>query len=281
MLSPAETTVLVTGASSGIGKSTALYLAQKGYPVVSTSRSLDNLSPLRQEAEELGLNIEAVELDVNSDEAIADVMPELVRKHDGIDVLVNNAGYGLWGPAQGLAIDELRGQMETNFFAPFQLSKAVLASMIEKGYGKIVNVSSVLGRLGTPFNGAYVASKFALEGISESMRIELSPFGVHVALVEPGLFGTNFLVNQVQAADARSPDLPYGRYMTRYDDRRGRSHRFAKDPIKVAKVIHKIVRSRRPEFRYQVGAEARLGVLAMRFLPERLFRSLLSRATLS
>lgn len=280
MPSPEETTVLVTGASSGIGKSIALYLARKGYPVIGTSRALENLASLRQDAEKLGVEIETIELDVNSDDAVAAVMPELVRKHDGIDVLVNNAGYGLWGPTQSLSIGELRDQMETNFFAPFQLSKAVLAGMIENGYGKIINVSSVLGRLGTPFNGAYVASKFALEGMSESMRIELKPFGVHVTLIEPGLFDTNFFINQVQAADARSPGLPYSRYLARYDGRRGRSQRFAKDPIKIARLVHKIVRSNRPRFRYQVGPEARLGVLAMRFLPERLFRSLLSRATL-
>jgi NAD(P)-dependent dehydrogenase (short-subunit alcohol dehydrogenase family) len=270
--------VLITGASSGIGRATALYLAEKGFSVIGTGRSLARLGELRSEADSRGLDISTIEVDINTDHGVADVVPGLIAEHGSIDVLVNNAGYSLWGPVQSLSMDELRGVMETNFFAAFRLVQAVLPDMLRRGSGTIVNVSSVEGRLVTPFNGGYAASKFGLEGLSEAMRLELWPLGVRVTVVEPGLFATSLLDNQVLAARAEDPDLPYGPYIARYRKRRRKYDRLAKDPIKVAKVIHRIVNSRRPRFRYVVGAEATLGILGARFLPERLFQTLLSRA---
>ena len=272
--------VLITGASSGIGLETALYLAEKGYSVIGTSRSMERLDGLQEQAASRGLAVAAVELDINTDEGVESVMPGLLGEHGGIDVLVNNAGYGLWGPVQSLAIKEVRAQFETNLFATVRLSKAVLPGMVERGRGTIVNISSILGRLGTPFNGAYVASKFALEGLSESMRAELWPLGIRVAVVEPGAFRTNFRANQVIAARAHSGDLPYHSYVQRYTERRSRLGRFWADPVKVARVIHKIARSRRPRFRYPVGPDARLGTLATRLMPEGVFQMLLRRATI-
>ena len=184
---PTQDTVLITGASSGIGRAAALYLAERGYPVVGTSRSLPRLSGLLDDARRNGLPVYGAELDVNNDAAVERAMPELDERHGPIGALVNNAGYGLWGPVGNLSSDELRAQFETNVFAAQRLIRAVLPAMLERRSGTIVNVSSVLGRLGTPFNGAYVASKFALEGLSESLRTELWPFGVRVAVVEPGL----------------------------------------------------------------------------------------------
>ncbi len=272
--------VLITGASSGLGLATALYLAEKGYFVVGTSRSPERLARLRDEASKRQLPVTALELDINSDDAVGEVLPRILSEHGSIDVLVNNAGYGLWGPVESVSVEELRTQFETNLFAPFRLIKAVLPTMVEKGKGTIINVSSVLGRIATPFNGAYASSKFALEGLSESLRVELWPFGVRVAVVEPGLFRTGFQRNQVIAARAHSEDLPYRPYVAKYESRHGAYDRFASDPIKVARVIHKIVRSRRPAFRYPVGPDARLGILGARILPERVLQTLLSRATL-
>lgn len=273
-------TVLVTGASSGIGRATALYLAEKGYSVIGTSRSLERLTGLCQEASRKGLAIRAVELDINSDAAVAAVMPGLLEQVGAVDVLVNNAGYSLWGPVQGLSLEQLKAQFEANFFGAVRMIKAVLPGMLAQRAGTIINVSSVLGRLGTPFNGAYAASKFALEGLSESLRTELWPFGVRVVVLEPGLFRSDFRQNQVPGERARSNDLPYYPYIQRYDARHARFHRRAGDPVHVAKAIHRIIRSRRPAFRYPVGMEARLGILGARLLPERLFQALLSRATL-
>ena len=177
-------------------------------------------------------------------------------------------------------MDEIRAQFETNFFAAFRLINGVLPRMIEQGSGTIVNVSSILGRMGTPFNGAYAASKFALEGLSEALRLELWPLGVRVALVEPGLFKTEFLDNQVRSQRSTSDDLPYLPYIERYEGRHRRFQVRAADPVKVAEVIHKIVGSKRPSFRYPVGIEARAGILGARLMPERLFQALLSRSTI-
>lgn len=273
-------TVLITGASSGIGMATALHLAEKGYSVIGTSRSMERLAALQDEVANRGLVVAAVELDINSDSGVDDALPGIVEEHGAIDVLVNNAGYGLWGPVQSLSTEELRAQFETNVFATVRLVRAVLPGMAELGRGTIVNVGSVLGRLATPFNGAYSASKFALEGVSESLRAELWPLGVRVAIVEPGGFRTRFQENQVVAEGAHDSDQPYYPYVQTYTERREKTDRFSGDPIKVARVIHKIVRSRRPRFRYPVGPDARLAMLAARLMPEGLFQALLRRATM-
>ena len=271
--------VLITGASSGIGMSTALYMAEKGYRVIATSRVMERLADLKVEAARRDLPIVGVELDINSETGLSDTLAAIAEEHGSIDVLVNNAGYGLFGPVQTLAADELRAQFETNFFAAARLIQGVLPDMLRQGRGTIVNVSSVLGRIGTPFNGAYASSKFAVEGLSESLRTELWPLGIRVALVEPGLFRTRFHENQAMAAgiDFEEGD-PYRPYLERYGSRGDNFLVRGKDPIRVARVIHRIVESRRPRLRYQVGIESHLGVLAARFLPERVFLYLLGRA---
>ncbi len=273
-------TVLITGASSGIGRATCLYLAQRGYTVIGTSRVASRLDGLREDARNSEVVVHGVEVDINSDSEVERAMPEVISEHGIIDALVNNAGYGLWGPVESLSIDELRAQFETNVFAAVRMTKAVLPGMLAQRRGKIVNVSSVLGRLATPFNGAYASSKFALEGLSESMRTELWPFGVHVSVVEPGLFETDFQANQVKAERSQDPALAYSAYVQRYNSTHRRYEKLSSDPVKVSKVIHKIIRSRRPGFRYPVSIEARAGILGARFLPERLFRWLVSRATM-
>ena len=272
--------VLITGASSGIGRASALYLAERGFRVVGTSRALPRLAGLLDDVRRRGLPVYGAELDVNCDADVERAMPELAERHGPIGALVNNAGYGLWGPIGSLSSDELAAQFETNVFAVHRMIRAVLPEMLERRSGTIVNISSVLGRLGTPFNGAYVASKFALEGLSESLRTELWPFGVRVAVVEPGLFKTDFIANQVTAKDADDEGSPFFPYVRRYRQRSLNMHARAADPVKVAKVIHKIIRSRRPAFRYPVSPEARLGGLGARLMPERLFFYLLGRFTM-
>ena len=276
-----RSTVFITGASSGIGKATALLMAEQGYVVFGTSRFEDRLADLQREATERGVDVKGVVLDINDERAVDSAMPRLLEEAGGaFDVLVNNAGYGLWGPIQSLAMDELRTQFETNFFAAFRLTNAVLPAMIERRRGTIINVSSVLGRIATPFNGAYAASKFALEGMSEALRVELRPFGVKVALVEPGLFETGFIDNMTRSRASERTDLPYQPYMDRYRNKHRRFELRAADPIEVAKVILKIARSRNPSLRHPVGLDARSGLLGARLLPQRLFEAMLARATL-
>jgi short-subunit dehydrogenase len=273
--------VLITGASSGIGKVTAIYLAERGYHVIGTSRSMERLVDLEQTATRRGLSITPVQLNINTNGGVDQVMPHLMEQVGVIDVLVNNAGYSIWGPVESLSVTDIKTLFETNYFAAVRMSKAVLPGMIEQGRGKIINISSVLGRLGTPFMGAYVSSKFALEGLSESMRAELLPLGVRVSLVEPGIFKTNFTKNQIVADGVESVrEGRYGELIGNYEERHKHFERFTSDPVEVAKVIHKIVRSRNPAFRYAVGIEAKLGIMGKRLVPERLFHAILNHATL-
>ena len=272
--------VLITGASAGIGKASALHLAGRGYAVIGTSRQMERLSGLFDEAEERGVRLFGVELDPNSDESVQSVMPGLISQFGRIDSLINNAGFGVWGPIDSLSIDELKLQFEANFFGAVRMVHSVLPQMMSNGSGRIVNISSVLGRMGTPFNGAYVSSKYALEGLSESLRAEVKPFGVHVSLVEPGLFSTDFQKNQLKAARSQDEDSAYAQYVERYNSRHDQFDWFASDPIKVARVIEKALSSPNPSFRYPVGLDAWLGILSVRFLPQRLYHALLDRVTI-
>jgi short-subunit dehydrogenase len=272
-------TVLITGASSGIGKVTALHLARQGHKVIGTSRMFERLADLLREARRDNLNITCVELNINDPSACERELYAILAEHGPVDVLVNNAGYGLWGPLQTTSDAELKTLFETNFFAAFRMTQVVLPGMIERRHGKIVNISSVLGRMGTPYNGAYAASKFALEGMSESLRSEVAPYGVRVSLVEPGLYRTNFQSNQVIAEGAQAHEGVYADQIRTYNRNHDRYKQFASDPIAVAKVIGEIVESPSPAFRYEVGLEARAGIAGRRFLPERLFNALMDRAT--
>ncbi len=272
--------VLITGASSGIGRASALYLAERAYRVVGTSRSMKRLEGLLDEAGRKNLPVWGAELDINRDAEVERVVPELASRHGGFGALVNNAGYGLWGPVGSLSSNELAAQFETNVFAAHRMTRAVLPEMLKQRRGTIINISSVLGRLATPFNGAYAASKFALEGLSESLRTELWPFGVRVAVIEPGLFRTEFISNQVTAAEADAGGSVFSPFVQQYRRRSLAMHERAADPVKVARVVHKIIRSRRPAFRHPVSVEAHLGGLGARLLPERLFLYLMARFTM-
>lgn len=272
--------VLITGASTGIGRATALYLAVRGYKVIATSRSAARLEGLQSEATRRGRSVTCVELDINSDAAVSRAIPELIGEHGTIDVLVNNAGFGMWGPVEKLSDAELKSQFETNFFAAVRLMKAVLPAMIEQRSGTIVNISSALGRMGTPFNGAYVSSKFALEGISESLKTEVQPFGVRVAMVEPGLFRTDFPDNAVRGEAADDENAAYAPYIRNYTGSHDVFKLMGGNPVRVAKVVHKVITSPSPNFRYPVGLDARAGMLASRILPERIYWRLLSKATM-
>ena len=273
-------TVLITGASSGIGKATSIYLAGKGCRVLGTSRARERLVELEREASAKGLSVECLELNIGSDEAVAKAAPRLTEEYGTVDVLVNNAGYGLWGPVESLTIDQIRKQFDVNFFAAVRMVHAFLPGMLRQGSGAIINISSILGRIGTPFNSAYAASKFAIEGFSECLRAELWPFGVWVSVVEPGLFDTGFQESRVAGQKASFEDPVYAQYVERYGARHERIDRFSHDPVHVARVIHRIIGSRRPALRHPVGIEAKAGLLGARLLPEALFQALLRRATM-
>ena len=273
-------TVIITGASSGIGKATCLYLAVKGYNVIGTTRKFSRLEGLNTEAKRLGVSVHGLELDINSDTEVQRIMAEITEKFGRVYALVNNAGYGVWGPVQNIMIDDFRKLLETNLFAAIRMTQAVLPQMIKSRSGKIINISSVLGKIATPFNGCYASSKFALEGLSESLRIEVSPFNVQVAIVEPGLFKTDFQRNQLRSCRSGDVANSYKPFIERYDSQHRWFDRLASDPVKVSKVIHKIIKSKHPALRHPVGWEAHAGIMGARLLPGRLFHAMLSRATM-
>ena len=260
--------VVVTGASSGIGKSTAIMLAREGHQIIATSRHKKNLDSLIDESRSFGGCIVPEELNINKSDEVERCFERLFANFGEIDVLINNAGYGLKGSINSITIEQLRDQFDTNLFASVSTIKAGLPRMIEREDGCIINITSILGRIATPFMGAYASSKFALEGISEAMRVELAPYGVRVCVVEPGLFKTNFGDNVVNAAESLENDFE------RTQKKNDRSWPYkAGNPDQVAKTISQLISKKNPKFRTTVGWDAYWASLAARFLPQKLFLS--------
>jgi NAD(P)-dependent dehydrogenase (short-subunit alcohol dehydrogenase family) len=278
--SPDRRVALVTGASSGFGLLTSVELATRGFRVFASLRDLGRASHLERAAAAAGVKVEKVELDVTRPNSITATLEQIERRAGGLDVLVNNAGFGLGGFFEDLELSELREQMETNFFGAAAVLKAVIPSMRERRRGRLINVSSVNGRIAAPGLSAYSASKFALEGLCEALRYELAPFGIAVVIVEPGTFRTEiFARNRRVARRASDPASPYyemTQAMTRHIDRRmARSHA---DPRQVASAIGELATVERPPLRRVVGREAHVAAAARALLPDSVFARALNRA---
>jgi len=243
-------TVLVTGATAGIGRDLALRLARAGYRVFATGRKASVLDDLAKEA--AGLKLETVLLDVNDARSIA-AAKSIVDEHTqgyGIDVLVNNAGYGQIGPVLGVSDERLRAQYETNVFGLLGVTRAFTPAMMSRGSGKIINVSSVGGRVTTPFMGVYTSTKFALESLSDAMRVELAPFGVQVVVIEPGYINTNFTGTALDSLSAASAGTPWEGMASQVDSVLARFEATASKPEAVTSVIEKVIAARSPRARY-------------------------------
>jgi len=254
-------TALVTGASAGIGLATARLLRRHGARVVLNARRRDRLEALAAETQGVA---------VPGDITDASVRARLLEACGGrVDILVNNAGYGEAGPVETVGEAEGRRQIEVNFFAPAALMQAVMPLMRKQRSGRIVNISSVAGRFGYPLFGWYCASKHALEGLSDALRLEGRPWGVHVSLIEPGPVETEFFdVTKSRAegllGDASSPYAPFFRHVEEIE--RDMMKRAAK-PERVAEFVLSACVARRPRDRYAVTAMAKGTVLALRLLP--------------
>ena len=272
---------LVTGASSGFGLLAAVELARRGLRVFASMRDPVRQDRLRAALDEASLSAEIVRLDVTSADEIEATVSSIEQVAGGVDVLVNNAGYGLGGSVEDISMEELREQFETNFFGLVGLSKRVLPGMRQRRRGRIINVSSIAGRVALPGVSAYCSSKFAVEGFSESMRHELLPFDVFVSLVEPGTFRTDiFERNRRIAARASDPNSAWAEMTRRISaivD--GRVEKSTADPRDVARVIAEIATAARPRLRYLVGRDARAHQLLSRILPDRLWESAVGRVT--
>ncbi len=239
---------LVTGASSGIGRATALLFAQTGYRVFATVRSDAGDASLRSAVG--ALPIEILRLDLADEGAASRVVQEVLRRAGRIDVLVNNAGYAKLGAVEDLPRADLRHQFEVNVFAAIQLCREVMPTMRSQHQGRIVNVSSLAGKVSVPLMGAYCASKFALEAFSDALRAEVKPAGIRLALVEPVPVATNFnhLARNESHVILRSPSVFAAVY---HRMRQEPKERFAASPVRVARTILRAVRSSHPRARYR------------------------------
>ena len=260
----------VTGASRGIGRATALELARGGDRVFALGRSEADLRELAAEAGRGGLDIIPLVMDV-ADEASRQGASSSILKATaghGLDLLVNNAGYGQMGPIEEVSPAQLRRQLEVNVVGVLAFTQPFLPGMRERRHGAIVNVSSVSGRVVAPFSGAYSASKFALEAISDALRLELSTFGVHVILIEPGPIRTGFR-DTARAAQVSNPASPYADIVQRFERGRQGWYLFEHTPESVARTILRAARSKHPRARYTVTVPAKVTAIARRLVPDR------------
>lgn len=259
-----ERIALVTGASSGIGAATARRLARAGFVVYGAARRLDRLAELA------GDGVRPMALDVTSDESMVAAVDQVLAESGRIDVLVNNAGYGAYGAIEDVPMAEARRQIEVNLFGLARMIQLVLPTMRRQGSGTIVNITSMGGKITTPFGGWYHASKFAVEGLSDALRSEVASFGIDVVVIEPGNIATEWGGIAMDSARGMSG---HGAYAERVDAMAaamdGPVARFGSDPDVVAKAIERAVTARRPRTRYAVGAMAKPALAARKVLPDR------------
>jgi NAD(P)-dependent dehydrogenase (short-subunit alcohol dehydrogenase family) len=246
---------VVTGSSSGIGFETSLTLARSGFLTYATMRNLGKGATIKSVATKEGLPIRVVQLNVTEGRSINDAIHSIKSDVGKIDVLVNNAGYGLNGAFEDLAMEEIKAQYETNLFGVIRVTQAVLPIMRKQKSGIIVNISSGAGRFGYPGGSAYVSTKFAIEGLSESMAYELEPFGIRVVLVEPGVIKTNFVNSIVAAKKSQDPNSPYAQLMQNVATSFQHMIEGGSSTDVVAKVVLKAVTSENPTLRYLAGKD--------------------------
>ncbi|MCZ0756846.1 oxidoreductase [Anoxybacillus sp. J5B_2022] len=266
-LSP-QSVALVTGASSGFGLLVSVALARGGYRVVASMRNMENKETLETAAREAGVwgQIEVVPLDVTNFAAAESVVHDVINHYGQIDVLVNNAGFAVGGFVEELSLEEWERQFATNFFGLVAVTKAVLPVMRKQRSGKIINISSISGRIGFPSMGPYVASKFAVEGFSESLRLEMLPYGVYVVLIEPGSYKTNIWSKGLQGVSIRS-NSPYAKEMKTILQYVNRVAKTAPPPDEVIEQIVKVAQSPTPSLRYPVGRGVKLMLRLKNWLP--------------
>jgi len=250
-----EKVAVVTGTSSGIGFETALALAREGYYTYATMRDTTKSDKIKELGQKENLNIDVLELDVDDENSVKTAIQKILDQKQRIDVLVNNAGWGLWGCVEDVSVDEFKAQFDTNFFSIIRLIQEVGPTMRKQGSGTIVNVSSVVGRIGFPASPAYISSKFALEGLSESLRFELAPFGVNVVIIEPGVIKTNFMKNMKMAKKSELGTV-YKDITTKVVSGIKMMVEMGTPPKEVADAVVKSIKDDKPLPRYIVGNDA-------------------------
>jgi len=250
-----EKVAVVTGTSSGIGFETALALAREGYYTYATMRDTTKSERIKELGKKENLKISVLELDVDDENSVKNAIRKILDQKQRIDILVNNAGWGLWGCVEDVSVDEFKAQFDTNFFSIIRLIQEVGPTMRTQGSGKIINISSVAGRIGFPASPAYISSKFALEGLSECLRLEMAPFGIDVIIIEPGVIKTNFL-NPVKLAKKSESDTAYRDITTKVVSGVKMMAEMGTHPKEVADAVVKSIKDDKPLPRYIVGNDA-------------------------
>jgi NAD(P)-dependent dehydrogenase (short-subunit alcohol dehydrogenase family) len=254
--------VLITGASSGIGKACAERLAANGWRVFGTARTLPDSASMS--------GVEMIAMDVDDETSVQAGVAQVLAKAGRLDAVVNNAGFSLMGAVEDTAIDEAKAQFETNFFGALRVCRAALPALRATGGGYVINISSLAGVVGLPFSGLYSASKFALEGLSESLRHEVRPFGIRVVLIEPGDFRTQTTSKRRVAAATQQG--VYKAQFEKFKQKQDHDETTGPTPEPVARLVERILKLRNPSTRYSVGMLVQRIVVPLKcLLPQRLF----------
>ena len=245
---------VVTGSSSGIGYETALALARDGFYTFATMRNTSKASEIQEAAKKEKLKIDVIELDVDKEESIKSAINKIISEKNRIDVLVNNAGYMVFGCVEDVPLNDFRQQFETNFFSIVRIIQEVAPIMRKQGSGTIVNISSVVGRMGLPGSSAYISTKFALEGLTECLRYELGQFGIKITLIEPGVIKTNFF-SSMKKVEPKS-DPRYKELTEKILSGLKMMVEMGTHPSEVAKVVIKAINDKEILPRYVAGNDA-------------------------
>lgn len=267
--------IVITGASSGIGKSAALELLQGGHKVYACARRVEHMTDIV----EFGASIHSV--DVTKEDQVKTFIDHVIQEEGRIDVLVNNAGFGLYGAVEDITIDQARYQYEVNVFGLAQVTKCALPSMRKQGAGRIVNIGSVGGKVYTPMGAWYHSTKYALEGWTDCLRLELKQFGIDVVLIEPGIIRTGFgsiMSTSIQENSGQGAYKDMAKKMIGLADENYNAEGKGSDPIVVGKTIVKAALAERPKTRYVTGYMAKLALFGRKILSDRVMdRILLSQ----
>lgn len=266
---------LITGCSSGIGYETALTLARNGFCTYAGVRNTKNSDILEKKIAKEKLDLNILQLDVNDKSSIENAVNQIKTEEKRIDVLINNAGYGLVGFFEELRLDEIRSQFETNFFGVLTVTKKIIPLMREQKSGTIINISSGAGQVGFPGISAYVSTKFAIEGFSESLMYELFPFGIRVIIIEPGVIKTNFFHNCIVSEKSSKKSSSYSNSLNKIQKNIELMQEHATPPVEVAKVILQALKTDEPKQRYVVGNDAAMILEAKKSLSDIEFKKMM------
>ena len=271
---------VVTGSSSGIGLATSLALSKNGYHTYATMRNLAKRDSIQSVSDKQHLSIRVVQLDVTDENSINNAIQSILSESGRIDLLVNNAGYVLTGAFEDIGIDEIKALYETNVFGVIRVTQAVLPIMRKQRSGRIINISSGAGRIGYPGDSAYVSSKFALEGLSESMAFEVEQFGIKTVLVEPGFVRTSIGENIAIAKKSQRPNSTYSQMMQRMSSYRGKMLENAPDANLVAAVVVEAATAKEPNLRYLAGKDVQQMVAAKKSMSDEEFHKIVKQGTM-